>query len=129
MVIYAIPRGRQKAIHHFEVALGIASSFGWQDALFWVHYSLAWLFIDQDWFDDAQTHIERARSYTNNHAFYLGLAMQFQARLWYKRNRLEEARSEALRAVGVYEKLGATKDLKRCSGLFQQIEEEMTGWS
>jgi len=30
----------EKAIHHFEVALGITSSFDWHDRLFWIHYKL-----------------------------------------------------------------------------------------
>ena len=50
--------------------------------------------------------------------------MKPQAELWYRQDRLEEARSEALGAAEVYDKLGATKDLKKCSGLLQQIEEE-----
>jgi len=34
----------EKAISHFEAALGIASPFNWRNELFWVHYSLAILF-------------------------------------------------------------------------------------
>jgi hypothetical protein len=42
--------------------------------------------------------------------------MRLQADLWYKQDRLEEARSEALRAVEEFEKLGATK---RCEEMWQ----------
>ena len=51
--------------------------------------------------------------------------MEVQAELWYKQDRVEEAKSEALRAADAYEKLGAAKDLKRCRVLLQWIEEEM----
>jgi hypothetical protein len=33
--------------------------------------------------------------------------MELQAQIWYKQDRLEEARSEALRAIDIYQKLGA----------------------
>jgi tetratricopeptide (TPR) repeat protein len=37
--IYRSKGEREKAIHHFETALGIASNFNWRDQLFWNHYS------------------------------------------------------------------------------------------
>jgi len=40
--------------------------------------------------------------------------MLLQAELWYKRDRLEEAKSEALCAVDFFEKLGAVKDQEKC---------------
>jgi hypothetical protein len=40
--------------------------------------------------------------------------MELQAAVWYKQGRFEEARSEVLRAVGIYEKLGAAKDVEDC---------------
>jgi hypothetical protein len=39
--------------------------------------------------------------------------MELQAWVWYNQHRLEEARSEALRAADIYEKLGAAKDVER----------------
>ena len=36
-----------------------------------------------------------------------------------------EARSEALRAIDAYEKLGAAQDLERCRRILREIEEEM----
>jgi len=114
----------EKAIQHFEVALGIAFSFSWLDELFWLHQNLAALFLHQEGFDDAQAHIERVKSYAVGHPYYLGLAMELQAGLWYKQHRLEEARSEALRAADVYEKLGAAKDMEDCRELLRWIEEE-----
>jgi len=123
--IYRSKGEREKAIHHYEVALGIASLLDGHDALFWVHFALAKLFLDEDRFDDAHAHVEQAKSHAVNVPYKLGRAMKLQARVWYKQDRLEEAMSEALRAADVYEKLGATQDLKKCRGLLQQIEEEM----
>jgi len=112
----------EKAIHHYEAALGIASSFNWNSHLFLVHHALAKLFLDEDRFDDAYTHIERAKLHTVDDTYSLGLGMELQARIWHKQHRLEEAGSEALRAVDVYEKLGAAQDVERCRGLLQRIQ-------
>jgi len=123
--IYRSKGEREKAISHFEIALGIAFSFNWHDRLFWIHHALADLFLDEARFDDARTHIEYSKPYTVNNAYRLGRAMELQATVWYKQDRFEEARSEVLRAVDVFEKLGAAKILERCRGLLQRIEEEM----
>ena len=114
-----------KAIDHLEVARGIASSFSWTLRLFFVHYDLARLFQDQGRFDDAQAHVERAKSCAVDQTYYLGRAMWLQAELWYEQNRLEEARSEALCAVDMFEKLGAAGDLERCRALLRRIEGEI----
>ena len=123
--IYQFKGEREKAIRHFEIALGIASSFGWQERLFLIHSSLAELFLDQGRFDDASTHIEQAKSHTADSAYNLGYAMELQAGLWYRQRRFDEAKSEVLRAVGIYEKLGAAKDLEECMRLLRQIDEGM----
>ena len=47
--------------------------------------------------------------------------MEMQAKVWYKQHRLEEARSEALRAADAYENLGATKDVEACTTLLREI--------
>ena len=115
----------EKAIHHFELVLGIASSFNWHDELFWAHYDLAILFRDEYRFDDANAHVKHAKSFMGNNAYHLGRAMELQARVWRMQERLEEARSEALRAADVYEKLGAAKDVEDCRELLRWIEEKM----
>ena len=125
--IYQSKGETEKAIHHLEASLGIAFSFNWAGQLFWVHYKLAALFHCEDRFDDANAHIEHARSYTDNDARNLGCAMDLQARVWHKQDRLEEAKSEALRAADVFEKLGSAKDLERCRKLLQSIEEDIDG--
>ena len=115
----------EKAIEHLEAALGIASSFNWQDQLFWSHYSLAELFFDKGRSDDAHAHVERAKPHAIDDPYLLGRAMELQAVFWYKERRIEAAESEALRAIGLYEKLGATKYLWRSKRLLRWIEEGM----
>ena len=115
----------EKAINHFETALGIASSFKSSVQLFWVHYELAGLFLKEGRFDDAQAHIEHAKLHTVNQTYYLGRIVGMQAALWYRQDRLEQARSEALRAADIYEKLGASSDLDQLRNFLRQIEREM----
>jgi tetratricopeptide (TPR) repeat protein len=81
--IYTSKGEREKAIHHFETALGIASSFNWHDLLFWIHYDLAQLFSEESKFDDAHAHIEQAKSHVVNDAYLLGRATELQAQIWY----------------------------------------------
>ena len=114
----------EKAINHFEKALGTASPFNWDYLLFCIHYDLVMLFLDQHRFDDAQAAIERAKSHVVNDPYHLGRAMQLQARVWYRQGRFEEAKSEALRAADVYEKLGAAGDLEFCRDLLRDIDEK-----
>jgi tetratricopeptide (TPR) repeat protein len=115
----------EKAIHHFELALGIASIFNWHGLLFWIHYELTGLFWNEDRSDDAHAHIERAEPHTVNNALNLGRAMELQARVWYDQHRLEEAKPAALRGAQVYEKLGAANDVNDCRELLRDIEKEL----
>jgi len=120
--IYQSKGDTEKAIHHFEVATGIGSAFNWHDTLFCIHYELAVLLGGEGRFDDAHAHIECTKSHTAGNTYYLGCAMELQARVWYGQHRLEEARSEALRAADVYEKLGAAEDVECCKSLLRDIE-------
>ena len=115
----------EKAINHFETALGIASTSNWHGQLFSINCDLAELFCGENMFDEAHAHIGLAKSHAINNPYQLGRAMMLQARFWYKERRLEEAKSEALRAVGVFEKLGATRKLEECSNLLRKIEKKM----
>jgi tetratricopeptide (TPR) repeat protein len=124
--IYHSKGNTEQAIHHFELAIGIASSFDWHDHLFGVHYELAALFRDEGRFDDAHIHIECAKSHTVNNAYNLGFAMELEAGILYRQHRLEEARTETLRAAQVYEKLGAVRDVEDCKHILQTIEKELT---
>jgi len=124
--IYRSKGEREKAIRHFETALGIASSFGWHEQIFLAHHSLAELFLDEGRFDDASAHIEQAKSHTVDSAYNLGYAMELQADLWYRQGRFDEAKSEILCAGGVFEKLGAAQDLKWCKGFLREIDKEIS---
>ena len=114
----------EKVIIHYETALGIASHISWQHPLFWINCSMAELFLGEDRFDDAHTHVERAKSYINSQ-YHLGSAMLLQAKIWYGEGKLEEAKSELPRAADVFEKIGATRSLETCRYALQMIEEEM----
>ena len=122
-IIYRLKGETGKAITHYETALGIASSFNWHHQLHGNHFSLAWLFLGENRFDEAQAHIERAKSHTTNYPYGLGHAVEMQAMICYKQCRFEEAKSEALGAADVFGKLGAIKDAERCRALLQKIED------
>ena len=123
--IYSSQGERKKAIHHYEVALGIAASFGWRKPMAPIHYSMARLFLDEDMFDDAEAHITQAKLYTDDNTYPLGRVMVMQVTIWCRQNRLEDAASGASRASEIFEKLGAVKELEGTRALLQYIEREM----
>jgi len=114
-------KSKTEAIHHFKTALGIATSFGWHDQLFWIHRSLAGLFFDQGGLDDADAHLKHAKSLAINNPYNLARVVESQARFWYQQHKFHEAESEVLRAVEVYEKHGAVRDLERCRRFLERI--------
>ena len=116
-------RGKEgKAIQHFEAAIGIASPFDWHNQLFWAHCALASLYKDKNKWDNAQSHIEQAKSHAIDDTYNLGRTMHLQAEIWYGQSRLEEAKAEILRALDTFEKLGATHDLSVCRYILRTIE-------
>jgi len=115
----------EEVINHLETALGITSSFNWHCEISWIHCSLAELFFDENRFDDAHTHAERAKGHAINDAYILGRVMDLQANFWYKECRFEEAKSEALRAASACEKVGATNDVEECRKILRKIEEQI----
>ena len=121
--IFRFKGEKVNAVHHFEVAIEIATAFNWHSELFWNHHPLADLFSDQEEFDNAQVHIERAKSHAGEGTYDLGRATGLQARIWYRQHRFEEATSEALRAIGIFEKLGAEKAIAECRELLGEIEQ------
>jgi tetratricopeptide (TPR) repeat protein len=116
---------KEKAIHHFRTALAIASPPKWHNDLFWIHLKLANLFLDRREFDDATAHLEQAKPHAANNVFNLGCATYLQAQVWYGQDRLEDAKSEALHALGIFEKLGAERDAGNSRGLLKLIERVM----
>ena len=124
--VYSSKNERKKAIYHYEVALGIATSFNWWTQMFWIHYDMAQLFREDYAFDNAHAHITQAKllAVDNRNTYYLGRAIEAQAWVWNRQNRLEDATSEASRAHEIFEKLGAATDLERCRVfLFNQTME------
>ena len=119
----------KKAIHHYEVALGIASSLNIVVQLFWINYSLARLFSEEGKFEEAQTHVEHAKAHAASDPYPLARSMDQQARIWSGQRRFEEARSEALRALDVFEKPGATRDVEFARQTLQQIDARRAGRS
>ena len=113
--IYQFKNDTEKAIHHSEMALGLASSFQGLNLLFWINFDLARLFIDQAMFDNANAHIQHAKLHAvNNHDSYtLARAMEIQAWVWHRQGRFEDAKPEGLRAIDAFEKLGAASDVER----------------
>jgi tetratricopeptide (TPR) repeat protein len=120
---------RKKALHHYEISLRIASLFNWHFMLFWIHYSMAELFGDGRELDDESAHIERAKSHAidGTMQYELGRATERQAEVWYRQSRFEDARSEALDAVQIYEKLGLAEDVRDCRRILQNVE-RATNW-
>jgi len=51
--------------------------------------------------------------------------MKLQARVLREQSRFEEAKSEALRAGEVFEKLGAAQDLERRKEFLRDIQQEL----
>ena len=125
--IYQSKGEREKAIHHLEVALGVASSFNMVYQLFWVNLSLADLFSGEGKFEEAQAYLECTKSHAADDAFLLARAMGQQARVWGMQDKFGEARSEALRALGVFEKLGAVHDTELTRGILRWIDAREPG--
>jgi len=115
----------EKAIGHFETALRIASPPNWHHQLARNNYELADLFFKEGRFDEAHASVERAKSHAAVvDPYYLACAMQLQANFWCGQGKFEEAKSEALGATDVFERLGAVKDLEDCRALLRDIEEK-----
>ena len=124
--IYHSKGDRQKAVDHFEMALTIASPLNWQNELFWLHHNMAKLFRDEDMFNEANAHTEQAKSHAADAAHNLARGTEMQARIWYRQHKLEDARSEARRALEIYERFGAAQLVGGCRELLRQIEKAIT---
>ena len=124
--IYYSKGDAEGAIRHYETALEIASSFNWLNQLYWVRFSMALLFSDEGRFDDARVHLEHAKLHAanDNDTYLLAGAMRLQAGCWHKQRRFGEARSEALRAVDLFRKLGALNDSEGVRKLLERIDRD-----
>jgi tetratricopeptide (TPR) repeat protein len=84
--IYRSKGEREKAVHHFEAALGIASPFNWHDRYFGI-ITPGGLFCDEEKVRRCTgNHIEQAKSHAAEDGSNLGLAMEMQARIWYRQS-------------------------------------------
>ena len=114
----------EKAVSRFKAALGIASRFNYQSQRIWIHHELVQLFFRQNKYNDAQAHLELSKSHAINDPYSLGRAMEQQAWFWCQQHRFGEAKSEALGAISVYEKIGAAENIERCRSIIRDVEEE-----
>ena len=83
---------------------------------------MAALFSDEDEFDDASAHIKAAKSHSVDGTYELGRGLGLQAVIWYRQSRLELAKSEGPRALGIFERLKAVKDTEGCRHLLRRIK-------
>jgi len=113
------------AIKHLQAALTTASDFNWHMDKFWIHHSLANVFLGEREFGNARTHVEQAKLHATNNTYSMGFAMELQARLWFGECRFEEAKFEALGAIDIFGKAGRMKDAGRCRKILKKIKEEM----
>ena len=127
--VYRSKGKKKEAIRHFKTALGIASPPNWPEELFWIHYDLAHLFRNENEFHNANALVERAKSHALDRSFNLGRAMQFQAEVWYMQDRLEDSKSEVLRALEIFEELGSAQDAGGCRDFLQVLQRAIQGQS
>ena len=94
--------------------------------LFWIQYSLALLFSDEDRFDDANVHIEHAKLHAanDNDTYLLARAIWLQVWFWHKQHRFEGAKSEALRALDAFEKLGVADGVEGVREHLRRIDHD-----
>ena len=115
----------EKAVSHYWMALEIATPFNWHERLFRTNYSLARVFHNEGRSQDAQAYIEHANQYTAGSPHNHARAALLQASIWYRQDRFEEARSEALRAANAFEELGSAGNIQQCERLLQDIQKEL----
>ena len=123
--IYRSKGNPEKAIYHSEETLRIGSAPDTRHQLFTTHFSLANLYFGQDQLDNVLAHIEHAKSHAGSNMLYLGLAFRFSALTFFAKNRPEEAKSEALRALAILQRLGATSHVEETKEFLKKIEEEI----
>ena len=114
---------RENAFHHFEASLRIASVLNSHNDLFKGHLSLADLYIEEGKLNNARAHIEHAKSLAGNDALLLGSAVLLSASALSNQNRPEDGKLEVLRALALFEKIGATVHAGEARRLLEKIEE------
>ena len=79
--VYLCKGEKKKAIHHFEMALRLASTYNGHDEPFWIHCLLAEVFHEEGDFVNANAHTEQANSHAIDYAYQRGRAMQIQTKV------------------------------------------------
>ena len=120
--VYRVKGDSEEAIKHLKVALGIASTHNLYRDAFYIYHSLVRLFVDAGRLEDANSHLELAKLHIANNAHSLAHAIALQAYIFYYQGRIDEGKSEYLRAAECFEKIGATVDAERCRNLYNQSE-------
>jgi len=122
-IIYRSKGETKKAIHHLGVALEIATALNWLNLLFATRFAMARLSSHEGRFDDAHAHVEQAKLHAtnDNDTYSLAQATWLQADVWHGQHRFGEAKSEASRALEMFEKLGAADDAEGVREHLQQI--------
>ena len=115
----------EKAIHHFEESFRITSYMNSRSDLSESHLGLANLHFEEDKLNEAQTHIEHVKSLAQDDMLRLGRTYYFGARVLFKRKRFEEGTSEALRALVIFEELGATLSAEDTRQFLEGIGEKI----
>jgi len=80
------------------------------------------MFCDAAEFENAHAYMTQAEQHTLNNKHHLGCAMKGRASIWYRQGRLEDAVSEVMCAIEIFEKLGAARNLDKCRDLLRDIE-------
>ena len=122
-MVYGSNGDLEKAIHHSEISLGLATSLNVAHELFWTHHSLADLYSNEGRFDDAHTHLKHAKSHAVNDVYLLAQASWMEAWCFKEQQMLEGAKLEALSALRTFEKLGATAGAERTEELLEEIND------
>ena len=116
----------EAAINHHNISIEIASSLRSRGKQAWLLACLVDLLLKAGRFDEAQIQFESLKSHVVHEPFGPGLTTVIQAEFWYHQGKIEEAKSEALRAIDVCGKLGLSGYfLERSRKLLRKIGEQM----
>ena len=121
--LYHVKGNHEKAIEHFELSLGIASSQHWHDEAFYAHHPLIMMFAAEGMFEEANVHLEQAKRHAVNNAKKLAHVMALQVYIFYHQGSVGEAKSEYLRAVEAFEKIGNSVDAEICRKSYGSLDQ------
>ena len=113
------------AIHYFEATIDIASPLGYGSMMSQAHLSQAQLYGLVDMFSEAHAHIKPAEVHAGNRTSLLGRVFKVDIALLRTQSRFEEAKSEALHALALFEKLGAADQVDEVRETLDGIEKNI----